>query len=65
MCNQALVPAPPQVALLRQGTVSPLKPAERSLLSPPPAFLRGDPGELSPCSLMRTRLQGQEIGDAP
>lgn len=32
---------------------------------PPPAFLRGDPGELGPCSLMRTRLQGQEIGDAP
>lgn len=31
---------------------------------PTPPLLRGDPGELGPCRLMRTRLQGQEIGDA-
>lgn len=32
---------------------------------PTPSLLRGDPGELGPCRLMRTRLQGQDWGRSP
>lgn len=65
MCNQDLVPAPPQVALPRQGTDVTPQAGERSLLSPSTPLCSEEIGELGPCRLMRTRLEGQGLGDAP